>query len=129
MNIFNLIRQYKKYFIVLIFIVLLEGVIAAGSILFLIPLSDFLVDKSLSDPSKITVYVNELLSLFSIGPSYFIYASLFVIFNLLNSLFKILIKYFSLRIKFAVLRDLNKKTLDSFLAQEWSFLIQLELGF
>ena len=128
MNIFNLIRQYKKYFIVLIFIVLLEGVIAAGSILFLIPLSDFLVDKSLSDPSKITVYVNELLSLFSIGPSYFIYASLFVIFNLLNSLFKILIKYFSLRIKFAVLRDLNKKTLDSFFGSRMEFFDSIGTG-
>tara|TARA_B100000795_G_scaffold268525_1_gene255658 strand:- start:744 stop:2516 length:1773 start_codon:yes stop_codon:yes gene_type:complete len=128
MNIFNLILQYKKYFIVLIFIVLLEGVIAAGSILFLIPLSDFLVDKSLSDPSKITVYINELLFLFSIGPSYFIYASLFVIFNLLNSLFKTLIKYFSLRIKFAVLRDLNKNTLDSFFSSRMEFFDSIGTG-
>ena len=114
MNLFNLISQYKKHFILLIFIVLIEGAIAAGSIVFLIPLSDFLVDKSLSDPSTITIYINEILSSFSIGPSYFIYATIFVLFNILNSLFKIFIKYFSLLIKYAVLRDLNKKSLDLF---------------
>jgi ABC-type multidrug transport system fused ATPase/permease subunit len=121
MKLLSLINQYRKHFTLLILIVLIEGAIAAGSIVFLIPLSDFLVDKSLSDPSTITIYINDLLSSFSIGPSYFIYSTIFVLFNIINSLFKIFIKYFSLRIKYAVLRDLNKRSLDLFFSSRMEF--------
>jgi ABC-type multidrug transport system fused ATPase/permease subunit len=128
MNIFSLIYQYKRHFVLLILLVIFEGLVAAGSVVFLIPLSDFLIDTSLSNASSVTLYINKILFYFSIYPSYFIYATLFIVFNFGNSILKVFIKYSSLHIKYVVLRDLNKRSLNSFFNSRMEFFDSIGVG-
>ena len=61
------LTQYPKHFLLLFLLLLLEGLIAAGTILSMVPLADYLLDPSLQDPNKVTLITILLLNKMNIS--------------------------------------------------------------
>ena len=115
------VLRYPKYFGLLFFFILIEGFIAAAAIVSMIPLADYLLDPSLSDPNKITSYVVKIANNFQLSPNYWIFGLLFVGLNILTGLLKVAIRYAILRIKYIVLRGLFDGALENFFNAKWEF--------
>ena len=65
------IKENPKSFLLLFFLLLVEGVVAASSILAVIPLADYLLDVTLSDPSKVTLFFRDKFLLFGLPLDHF----------------------------------------------------------
>ena len=115
------ITTYPLNFILLFFLLILEGVVAAVMILAIIPFADFLLDPALEDPSRVTIFVVSIFSLIKIKINYWVFGIFFVIFNLVNGLLKVVIKYAILTIKYKILRGLFSDTLRMFFKARWGF--------
>lgn len=115
------ITRYPKHFGVLLFLLVIEGAVAAISVLAIVPLADFLVDPSLGKPSRITQVVLSSLAVFGWSPSFWLLGLFFVVFNLLKSAMDVTIQYAILRIKYAVERGLYGDTLKIFFKARWEF--------
>jgi len=125
----DFLTQYPKYFTFLFLLLLLEGLVAAGAILSMVPLADYLLDPSLLDPNKITSVAIHLLSKLNIGINFWTFGFLFASLNLINGIIKIAIRYVILKIKYVILFDLFKKALSSFFNAKWNFFSQSKQGF
>ena len=54
--IFELLNKFGKKFFLLVFLLLLESLVLATSVLTIIPLADYLLDPELHKPSKVTTF-------------------------------------------------------------------------
>lgn len=124
----NLIKRYPKEFVILIFFISIESIIIAFSVLSIIPFADFLLDPELTNPSKYTKLGIEFLNLFNIKPGYIVFASIFVLSNLLRSFINLLIKYRVLKIKFAIQKSFSKEILNKIFLSKWTFFNNLSYG-
>lgn len=122
------LRDYPKEFLLLLALLCVEGVIAAGSVLALAPLADFLIDPSLAEPSRITQGFLTIISTVQLEPGFFIFAVLFLTINLLKGCLNVLTGYSILRIQYRVLRSLIGGTLAQFLQARWAFFSGAEQG-
>jgi len=120
----ELVFRFKKYFIVLVIVLLLNGVVAAASVLTLAPLADYLLDPSLVNPGRITKFVISYVG----NPGILFFALLFILSNVIKSFFEVAIRYTILRIKYAVLRELIGDTLKTILNARWTFFISAGKG-
>ena len=115
------ITTYPLNFILLLFLLILEGVVAAASILAIIPFADFLLDPALEDPSRVTIFVVSIFSFIKIKINYWAFGIFFIGFTIVNSMLKIVIKYAILTIKYKILRGLFNNTLSMFFKTTWGF--------
>ena len=113
--------RYPKYFGLLFFFILIEGFIAATAIVSMIPLTDYLLDPSLSSPNKITSFVVQIATHFDLRINFWVFGLLFVSLNILTGVFKVAIRYAILRIKYIVLRGLFDDALGTFFNARWEF--------
>ena len=65
----EMFSKFKKPFVYLFFLLLFESFILASSVLTIIPLADYILDPTLNNPSKITIFIIELLSIINIKPA------------------------------------------------------------
>ena len=121
-------RDYPSYFLSLFLFLLLEGIVAAGTVLALIPMADYLLDPTFSNPSQITSLALDYFSYFHIEVDFWTVGLLFVGFNLLNGLLKVGIRYKILRIKYAVLRGIIGDSLTAFFKARWEFFTSSSQG-
>ena len=105
----------------LFLLLVVEGAVAASSILALVPLADFMLDPALVKPSRITQIVVEGLDTIGSHPTFWIFGALFVVFNLLKGLLDIAVRYSILYIKYAVIRGLFGDALQTFFKSRWEF--------
>jgi ABC-type multidrug transport system fused ATPase/permease subunit len=115
------IKKYPKEFFFLFLILVLEGLIAALSVLSVIPLADFMMDSRIVNPSQVTRKLLDLFNHFNFKITFWNLASIFLITNLLKGLFEILIKYSILKIKYSVIKGLFGETLETFFKAKWGF--------
>ena len=115
------VANYPLNFILLFFLLILEGVVAAATILAIIPFADFLLDPALEDPSRVTTFVISIFLFIKIKINYWVFGIFFVVFNLVNGLLKIVIRYAILTIKYKILRGLFNDTLRIFFKARWGF--------
>jgi ABC-type multidrug transport system fused ATPase/permease subunit len=115
------ITRYPWHFGTLLLLLVVEGAIAALSIVALVPLADFMLDPSLVKPSRITQVVIGGLDIIELHPTFWIFAALFVGLNFLRGLLEVLIRYAVLRIKYAVLRGFFGDALQTFFKSRWEF--------
>lgn len=120
---------YPKYFLLLFLLLLLEGLIAAGTILSMIPLADYLLDPSLQEPNKVSSATMLLFNKFNIGINFWSFGLLFAALNLINGIFKIAIRYFILKIKYVILFDLFSNALSAFFDAKWDFFSKSKHGY
>lgn len=115
------LKDSPKSFLLLFFLLLVEGIVAASSVLAVIPLADFLFDSTLKDPSRVTSFIQDKFILFGIPINFWSFGIFFASLNLLNGAFKVFIRYAILNIKYSILRDLFSDTLTRFFNTKWSF--------
>lgn len=115
------IKENPKSFLLLFFLLLVEGMVAASSILAVIPLADYLLDVTLSDPSKVTLFFRDKFLLFDLPINFWSFGIFFASLNLLNGILKVFIRYAILNIKYLILRNLYGDTLERFFNTKWSF--------
>lgn len=112
---------YPRQFSMLFLLLIVEGLVAAISVMSLVPLADFMLDPSLAKPSQITAAVlNELESL-KVTINFWALATLFILTNFLRASTEVAIKYSILRIKYDVSRGLISNALHTFFKARWEF--------
>jgi ABC-type bacteriocin/lantibiotic exporter with double-glycine peptidase domain len=114
-------RENPRHFLILFSLLLLEGIVAASSVLAVIPLADFLLDPGLNNPSVVTLFIQKKFLLFDIPINFWAFGIFFAFLNLLNGLLKVLIRFAILNIKYVILRNLLSDTLGKFFKTRWSF--------
>jgi ATP-binding cassette subfamily B protein len=122
------IRDYPLQFLLLFLLLVIEGIVATISVLAIIPLGDFIVDSNLTDPGKITLFVIEILGRLNIVPSFFIFASFFVLTNFLKGILDVGVRYAILKIKYTVIRGLFSDSLKIFFNSRWAFFSNAQQG-
>ena len=124
----ELLNKFGKKFFLLVFLLLLEGLILASSVLTIIPLADYLLDPELKNPSRVTLFSIKLLSILNINPSYIIFGSIFILVNFIRSFFALFIQYTILKIKYSITKNLTNDLLKSIFQSKWSFFNNLGPG-
>jgi ABC-type multidrug transport system fused ATPase/permease subunit len=122
------LNNYPKQFGLLIAMLVLEGLTSAFSMLSIIPLTDYFVNPSLNNPTKVTKYVIYLYKSLSVPISYWTFGLLFIGLNLLKALFEVGIKYVILRLKYTVLLGLYSDSLGKVFKAKWSFFSNSSYG-
>ena len=78
------IKKNPKSFLLLFFLLVAEGMVAASSVLAVIPLADFLFDSTLKDPSKVTLFIQDKFLLFGIPINFWSFGIFFASLNFIN---------------------------------------------
>jgi len=113
--------KYKKIFLVLLMLLLVEGFVIALSVFSVVPFSDFIFDTSLSDPSQITIFFIEVFAYFDINRSFWAFGVIFVSLNLISAAIKVIIRYQILLIKYSIFRGIAESTLSAILGTSGGF--------
>ena len=116
------ITRYPWHFGILFLLLVIESVIAALSIVALMPLADFMLDPALIKPSRVTQVVIGGLDIIELHSAFWLFSALFVVLNFLRSLLEVVIHYAVLRIKYAVLRGFLVMHYKLSLSPDGSFL-------
>ena len=109
-------------------LIVLESVIIAFSVLSIIPFADYLIDTDLNNPSKYTILLTNFLISINIEAGYLVFASIFVLSNLLRSFINLLIKYRVLKIKFSIQKSFANEILNKIFISKWTFFNSLSYG-
>ena len=136
MNTVFIYKNYLKFFlqsfniIFFVFIVLMivESFLAVLTVLSIAPFADYMIDNTLSKPSKITDLTLEFFSALNLEPNLILFASIFVVTNVLRSIFEIAIKYGSMRIKYFLMEKLNLDMINTLMNAKWSYINTLSHG-
>jgi len=124
----ELLSKFGKKFFLLVFLILIESLVLASSVLTIIPLADYLLDPELKNPSRVTLFSIKLLSILNINPSYIIFGSIFILVNFIRSFFALFIQYTILKIKYSITKNLTNDLLKSIFQSKWSFFNNLGPG-
>ena len=124
----NLIEKDAKGFFILLILVIFQSFLVLGSILAIIPLSEYLLDPEMKNPSKITYILKNLFQNFDITPSFWIFGIFFVATNFLKGLTEIFVGYFILKVKYSLLRKIYAELLETIFKAEWKFFSKIKLG-
>ena len=124
----ELFFNFKKGFFILFSLVLAEGFLAGLSVLSIIPLSDYLIDPTLANSSKVTVYLTDFINKIGISPSFLVFGLLFVFINFIKGSFEVLIRYFILKIKYGLLRIIYGDLLENLFISRLEFFTKLKSG-
>lgn len=124
----NIYKDHPKELLLVIIILIFEAILTSTSVLSIIPFADYLIDPSLKNPSKLTQYFLFIFDFFNLNANYFIFASIFVISNLLRALVSLIIKYKVLKLKFEIEKSISKNILKDIFQARWTFFNNLEYG-
>ena len=109
-------------------LIVIESVIITFSVLSIIPFADYLIDPSLNNPSKITIFFLKFLNYFSLNGSYVVFATIFVLSNLLRSCMNLLIKFMVLKIRYEIQKSFSREILKKIFLSKWNFFNNLSFG-
>lgn len=115
------LTRYPKQFALLFLLLVVEGVLAALSVLAIVPLADFMIDPTLSKASRVSQLVVKDLALIGLHPTFWVLGAVFVVSNFLKQILGITIRYAILRIKYIVVRGLFADALHKFFKARWGF--------
>lgn len=122
------LSRYPRQFGVLFLILVVEGLVAAGAVLTVVPLADFLLDPGLKSPSRISRALLEFVQPLGIHPSFWLFGLLFVASNLVKGLLDVATRYSILRIKYEVQRGLFDDAVTTFFKARWEFFSGADQG-
>jgi ABC-type multidrug transport system fused ATPase/permease subunit len=135
---FNIIKSYKsllpililfkKHMIILLCVFLIEIISAAFLIFSITPLAEFVLNSDLKSPSPITEFMLDYFILMDIQPSFFSFASLFIIANFMKAGVETFTRFICLKVKYNIFVDLSNVNLKSILKSNWLFFSQIEQG-
>ncbi|MDA8675821.1 ABC transporter ATP-binding protein/permease [Alphaproteobacteria bacterium] len=122
------IKQFPFNFFIIFILLCIEAIVAVSSVLFIIPLADFMLDPQLSNPSIITTYISNGLSKFSINPDIISFSLFFILSNFIKGILDVFIRYWILVLKYSVFRQIILKSLNSIMNANWSFFTRNDQG-
>lgn len=122
------LTRYPKQFILLFVLLVIEGFIAALSLLAVVPLADFLLDPTLKNQSRISTYLIQILDMVGLGPTFIVFGFFFVFMNLMKGMMAVVIRFGIIRIKHTVVRGLFNDALKTFFKARWEFYSGSEQG-
>ena len=122
------LTRYPRQFASLFLVLVVEGLVAAGSVLTLVPFADYLLDPGMASPSRLSRFVLDSLGLFDLRPSFWLFGLLFVGANVIKGLLDIATRYSILRIKYDVHRGLFNDALSTFFKARWEFFSAADPG-
>ena len=113
---FNIIKSYqsllpililfKKHMIVLLCVFLIKIISAAFLIFSITPLAEFVLNSDLTSPSPIIEFMLDYFILIDIQPSFFSFASLFIIANFMKAGVETFTRFICLKVKYNIFYDL-----------------------
>jgi len=115
------LTRYPKHFLFLFLLLIIEGVVAAMSVMSIVPMADFLLDPTLAKPSRITGIIVSVIQDLNLHPAFWIFGTLFFLSSICKGGMGVLIRYAILRIKYAVVRGLFGDALHTFFKARWGF--------
>lgn len=121
-------KKFPEPFLLLIFMLVLEAVMAGITVLAMAPMADFLIDPTLASPSRVTRLFFSYLEFWGINPGFGIFGGIFVAVNLIKGLLDIATRYSILKIKYRVTRGLFGDVLTTFFRARWEFFAGAEQG-
>ena len=124
-----LILKSPRNFTIMVCLLLFQALVISSSVLSIIPLADFIIDKELLTTSVFTNKFISFLSLFNIRPSFFSFAAFFAITQFLVAITSSLIGYVILAIKYDFIKKMNDETLEKLLSSEWLFFATSDYGY
>ena len=124
----DFLSEYPRHFSLLLLALIVEGLVAAVTVLTLVPLADFLLDPSLKSPSRVTQIFLEYFNFLADNPGFWFFGLLFVMSNFVKGLMDIIIAYSILRIKYTVMRGLFSSTMIGFFKAQWGFFSNVDHG-
>lgn len=113
----------------MVFLLMLQALVISSSVLSIIPLADFIIDKELLRSSVFTEKFIVILSFFKLNPSFTIFAAFFCVTQLLSAIFTSLVSYIIIVIKYDFIKKLNEETLQSIFSAKWSFFATSDHGY
>ncbi len=113
--------RYPRHFCLLFLLLVVEGTVAAMSVLAIVPMADFLLDPALGKPSRVTQVVLRVFSGIGLSSTFWLFGFFFVSLNLLKGTLMVGIRYAILKIKYTVLGGLIDDALHSFFKARWEF--------
>ena len=113
--------SYPKHFLLLFLLLIFEGVVAAISVMSIVPMADFMLDPTFVKPSRITQVVISGLHAIDLHPAFWIFGTLFFLSSIFKGGMGVTIRYAILRIKYAVVRGLFGDALHTFFKARWGF--------
>jgi ABC-type multidrug transport system fused ATPase/permease subunit len=122
------LTRYFHQFGLLFLLLVVDGAVAAMSVLAVVPMADYLLDPSLGQPSRVTQFVLLVFSNIGLNPSFLLFGFFFVCLNMLKSTMEVAIRYAILSIKYAVVRGLFGDTLRTFFKARWEFFCSSDQG-
>jgi len=128
-NVFRaLLSRYPREFGLLLSVLVVEGFVAAIAVLALIPLTDYLLDQSLSNSHYITKWIVDSAQFCDVGPNFWLFGLLFAAANIIKSLLDVATSYTVLRIKYEIVRGLVDDTITVFFKAKWEFFARAKQG-
>ena len=115
------LTRYPKHFLLLFLLLVMEGVVAAMSVMSIVPIADFVLDPTFAKPSRITRIVITGLHAIDLHPALWIFGTLFFLSSIFKGGMGVTIRYAILRIKYAVVRGLFGDALHTFFKARWGF--------
>ena len=124
----RLVRPYRKYFVILLAVSLLQSFLTASTILLIAPITEMMMAGDSEKPGRVLSVLQFLAGYVGIEIGI---AHLFIAFGLLTllvGLVSVVSRYVILKIKFLVLVDLQANTMKQFLSASYSFFSSGEVG-
>jgi len=124
----EIIVHQKKPILLLFILVVFEGVVASLSVIAVIPLTDYIINQDLLNPSSVTSYLIQVYSYLGVNIHFWAFGLFFITMNISSALLKLFIRYKILKIKYSVFADIYKNSLDTFLNSELQFFTSSDAG-
>ena len=102
--------------------------ILSSTVILTIPLADYLLDPSLTNPNIVTQKFQLIIDSLGLPTNLYIFLGAFVIFNFAKALITVLIYYYLLKIKYAIIYNFTNKLLNNIFFSNWRFFNSLDLG-
>ena len=110
----NFVTKFPGPFLSLLGLLVIEAFLAFSSVVFLVPLADYLLDPELEKPNKITIFTTNLFEYFSLDISLYNFATIFVLSNFAKAGIEILVRKRTLEIKYTVYKSYLMELLHEF---------------
>lgn len=124
----NLVRQYKRVFILLLLVSFFQSILTGSTILLIAPITEMFLESDPESPSIFLRFLRDLGGLVGIEVTVGHLFAAFAVITLVVGAVSVVARYVVLKIKYDVLVDLLGNTMETFLRAQYAFFSSGEVG-
>ena len=121
-------RSFNILFIIFVGLMILEAFVAILTVLSIAPFADYMIDSSMTNPSKVTNYILKIFDILDLKPNLVLFGAIFIATNFIRSFLEVMIKYGSLKIKYLIIKKINIDLINVLMNSNWSYLKTISHG-